>query len=171
MNLYKNLFFTFTGIVVVAGAFGVGWWYGQDHRFPALPVAETPAPTPALSGEVPETVSSPSPSPQAVQAQPNPREQDAGKITQAMAARHSKSPLDVELTVTTNTGVHAMGGVTFAGEMGGGWWLAAKENGSWVIVADGNGTIPCEAIEPYNFPVTMVPECFREATGELVKRL
>lgn len=171
MNIYKTLFFTVTGIVVAALTFGLGWRYGQEHRFPALPVAETPAPTPALSGEVPETVASPSPSPVALQAQPNPREQDTQKITQAMAARHSKSPTDVELTVTSNTGVYASGGVTFAGEMGGGWWLAAKENGSWIIVADGNGTVPCEAIEPYDFPVTMVPECYREATGKLVKRL
>jgi hypothetical protein len=171
MNLYKSLFFGLTGIVVTASAFGVGWWYGQDHRFPALSVTQTPSPTPALSGTIPEKVVSPSASPEALQAQPNPREQDAEKITQAMAARHGKSPAEVELTVSSNTGVHASGGVTFTGEMGGGWWLAAKENGSWIIVADGNGTIPCEAIEPYNFPVTMVPECYSETTGDVVKRL
>jgi len=87
-----------------------------------------------------------------------------------MAAKHSKPVADVELTISKNTGTHATGGVTFAGEMGGGWWLAAKSGGNWVIVQDGNGTMDCAVIAPYNFPNTIVPECLDEATGKTVIR-
>lgn len=168
MNVYKSLFFSLAGIFLVAAAFTFGWWWGQDHPLPAVVPPESPSTSPVVT---PEPTSFPSSTPQTTPTQPSAQQQDQEKITQAMATRHGKSPAEVELTVTTNTGAHAMGGVKFTGEMGGGWWLAAKENGTWIIVADGNGTVPCEAIEPYNFPVTMVPECFREATGELVKRI
>ena len=52
----------------------------------------------------------------------------------------------------------------------GGWWLAAKTSGEWVIVADGNGTVLCSDIEDYDFPVSMVPECWDETTQTLVTR-
>lgn len=48
--------------------------------------------------------------------------------------------------------------------------LAAKVNGTWKLIWDGNGTISCASIDPYNFPVSMVPECWNETTGKSVKR-
>ncbi len=53
---------------------------------------------------------------------------------------------------------------------GGGWFLAAEVGGQWVIVDDGNGTVSCEKINPYNFPTTLVPECWSDATQDLIQR-
>ncbi|NMC35490.1 hypothetical protein GYA49_00425 [Candidatus Beckwithbacteria bacterium] len=91
-------------------------------------------------------------------------------LTQAMAQLHNKVYDDVNLTIGKFDGDYASGGVKFAGEMGGGWFLGAKENGAWVIVQDGNGTISCQKTDPYNFPVDMVPECYDEVTMQIVQR-
>jgi len=40
----------------------------------------------------------------------------------------------------------------------------------WVLVFKGNEKILCSVIEPYNFPVDMLPECFDETTNEMVER-
>ena len=64
---------------------------------------------------------------------------------------------------------HAWGTASFTGEMGGGWFLAYKNPDGWIIVDDGNGTISCETIAPYNFPVDMVPECV-DKNGNLIKK-
>jgi len=87
-----------------------------------------------------------------------------------MATKYSKSIGEVDLTITQLTTNHAWGSVKFLGEMGGGWFLAAKVSGNWLIVADGNGTIDCPVIEPYNFPTSMVSECFDAATQTVITR-
>ena len=57
------------------------------------------------------------------------------------------------------------------GEGGGGRWFAAKVNGLWKLVWDGNGIIKCSDLADYpEFPVSMIPECFDEASDKLVKR-
>jgi len=95
---------------------------------------------------------------------------DEQMFKELFADKYNKPIGDITLTIDENTGTHANGGVKFAGEIGGAWWLMAKSGGDWVIVADGNGTVPCSAIEPYNFPTSMVPECWDEGTGTLVVR-
>jgi len=97
-------------------------------------------------------------------------ESDEEVFKRLMAERHSKPIGDVQLTIGTNTGSHANGGVKFAGEISGAWWLAAKSGGEWVIVDDGNGTVSCASIAPYNFPTSMVPECWDEASMTLITR-
>jgi len=94
---------------------------------------------------------------------------DTDLLKLAFAQKYNKSVADVNLTIKINTGVLANGGVSFVGENGGGWWLAAKTNGSWNIVQDGNGTITCELTDPYNFPTSMVPECVNKQ-GKLIKK-
>lgn len=101
---------------------------------------------------------------------PTPQANDAELIKQTMAEKYNKQLAEVDLTVQNNTGTYAKGGVKFSGEIGGGWWLAAKEEGGWIIAADGNGTVMCADIEPYNFPTSMVPECWDEATSQLISR-
>jgi len=76
----------------------------------------------------------------------------------------------VNVVVGESTGEYAKGTVSFLGEIGGGWFLAAKTEEGWVVVADGNGTVMCEDIADYDFPVAMVPECWDEATQTLVER-
>jgi len=54
--------------------------------------------------------------------------------------------------------------------MGGAMWLAYNDGEKWLLIFDGQGAIPCEAIDPYNFPTDMAPECWNEATSQLIKR-
>lgn len=87
-----------------------------------------------------------------------------------LATKHSRDAAEANLTVEEDTGTHAKGLVIFDGDIGGGWWLAAKADDKWVLVADGNGTVMCSDIDPYNFPTTMVPECWDETTQTLITR-
>jgi len=95
---------------------------------------------------------------------------DLEKIKELFAQKYSKSIGEVDVTINKNTGTYASGGVSFAGEMGGAMWLAYKKDANWQIIFDGNGTIPCESIEPYDFPNDMVPECWDSSLQKLIKR-
>ena len=94
-------------------------------------------------------------------------ESDLELIKKALVDKHGWPIENVNVTVSKNTGTRASGGVTIEGEMGGAMFLAAKVDGEWVIVWDGNGSITCSSIEPYDFPLDMVSECWDEATGTL----
>ena len=89
------------------------------------------------------------------------------QLKKAFSLKFGNPVSDVNLTISKETPTHASGGVSFSGEMGGGWWLAAKVGSTWKLVADGNGTVICDDVEPYAFPTSMVPECWDEATGTL----
>ncbi len=96
---------------------------------------------------------------------------DLQQIKEAFAQKYSKDLAKVNVTIKDNSKPHMSGGVSFAGEIGGGWFLAYYNNSdNWIIVADGNGTVMCDDIEPYNFPTNMVPECWDEATSKLITR-
>ncbi|MBD3250306.1 MAG: hypothetical protein GF381_01930 [Candidatus Pacebacteria bacterium] len=90
-------------------------------------------------------------------------------IKQALAAKYDKDVAQTMIEISENTGTYAKGLVKFAGDISGGWFLAVRED-SWKIVADGNGTVMCADIAPYDFPVEMVPDCWDEAAMELVAR-
>ena len=160
-------------IFLVFLAIGIGIWAIFRPTF----VLTGPSPSPSLLPEIVsptqtpevETTVSPSPSPS-----PSPVAEatidDEVLIKEAIAEKHGKGVEEVNLSVGENNGVYATGVVSFAGEIAGGWWLAAKTSGEWVIVADGNGTVLCGDIEAYNFPVSMVPECWDEVMQVLVTR-
>jgi len=95
---------------------------------------------------------------------------DALMIQESMALKHSKQTAEVKLGISKKTEEFASGSVSFTGEIGGGWWLAALSQGAWVIVADGNGNVMCSDIKDYNFPTDMVPECYDNVTGQVVNR-
>ncbi|MBN2095985.1 hypothetical protein JW752_01140 [Candidatus Peregrinibacteria bacterium] len=76
----------------------------------------------------------------------------------------------LELTVNSNDGSFASGGVSFAEEIGGAAWFAANTDDGWVIAWDGNGTIGCAEIEPYDFPLEMIPECWDDENQVMVDR-
>ena len=99
-----------------------------------------------------------------------PKKTDEQLIAEAFAEKYAKSVDEVELTVNKRVKVFAQGGVKFAGEIGGAMWLAYKEEESWKIIFDGQGTIPCEDIEPYDFPQDMVPECWDYESGQSITR-
>ncbi len=94
---------------------------------------------------------------------------DLDGIKEAFAKKYNKQIDQVEVTVSKNDGIHASGGITFSGETSGGWFLAYKNPTGWIIVQDGNGTVSCETIAPYDFPSTMVTECV-DINGNLIKK-
>jgi hypothetical protein len=93
---------------------------------------------------------------------------DNDLIRQALADKYNKDLSEVKYTPSKNDGTHASGGVIFSGDIAGAWVLAAKDNDTWIIVQDGNGTVSCETVEPYNFPISMVSECVNN-NGKLIK--
>ena len=97
---------------------------------------------------------------------------DEKNIKKALLNKHSWNAEDVIITVSKNDRQYASGGVReTSSEVGGGYFFAAKVGGVWKIVADGNGTISCASLVPYpNYPVSMIPECYNETTGQSVKR-
>ncbi|MFC1710178.1 hypothetical protein ACFL0F_00765 [Patescibacteria group bacterium] len=158
-------------IFLVFLAIGIGLYAIFRPTF----VITTPSPSPTM---VPEVVSptivpeldgsalpSPSPTPESGEVV-----SDEVMIKAAMAQKHGKGVEEVNLSVGDMSGIYASGVVSFAGEIGGGWWLAVKSGDEWIIVADGNGTVMCNDIDPYNFPISMVPECWDDATQTLITR-
>lgn len=130
-----------------------------------------------LAPAVPETSEiTPTPTPQEPEKSPfeEPKEpetkSDLDQIREAFAEKYSKPIEDVDVNISENTGTHASGGVRFAGEMGGGMWLAYNDGEKWLITYDGHGTISCEAVDPYGFPTEMISECWDENAGQLIQR-
>jgi len=85
-------------------------------------------------------------------------------IKNLFAEKYDKEVSEITISITQETENYIKGGVEFQpggpGNLGG--FLAAKVDGEWELVYDGNGVIFCSLIEPYNFPVDMVIECYDE---------
>ena len=161
----KKIFLFLGVILVLIFLIGGGVLYWSMKSGSSL-AESSPLPTPLMSPEATfEPVASPAPT-----ASIKETKSDLEQIKEAFAEKYNKPLSDVNVTISDNTGTYAKGGVSFAGETGGGWWLAYNDSSGWIIVADGNGTVMCEEIEPYNFPVDLVPECWNEATSELIER-
>jgi hypothetical protein len=95
-------------------------------------------------------------------------ESDLLQLQKAFAKKYNHQVSEAEVTISKKDDTHISGGIKFTGEIAGGWFLAYKGTDGWMIVQDGNGTISCEIVAPYNFPKTMVPECV-DKNGNLVK--
>lgn len=149
-------------ILLIVAIFGGGflWWTIKSGAPAVEPTAE---PMPIAS---PEVVLSPEPIP----TEEEETKSDLEQIKEAFAEKYNRSVEEVDASIDNNTGTYANGLVRFAGEIGGGWWLAYNNGDGWIIVADGNGSVMCEDIEGYDFPTDMVPECWDEATSKLIKR-
>jgi hypothetical protein len=85
-----------------------------------------------------------------------------------LLAEHGTSVNELTISVSKIQGSFAQGGASGSG--GGGMWFAVNVNGTWKLVWDGNGTISCARINPYNFPASMIPECWDDATQNSVTR-
>jgi len=158
-NNFLQIFLAVTAIILllIAGA-GLFWFYQTKIALPTNQPTTTPTPEEIL------------PSPTAIPVTPTEGEEisDLEQIRQAFADKYNKPLTDVNVVIESNDNEYANGGVRFEGEIGGGWWLAAKVSGEWVIVADGNGSVLCEDIKNYSFPASMVPECWDETTNKLI---
>lgn len=153
----------FIGIILIAAVI-IGGAFLIWSMKRGVPITE-PSPSPTV-------ISSPAASPRPSPAPTAPAEEtksDLEQIKEAFAERYSKQLADVTVTIDENTGTYANGGVKFAGEIGGAWWLAYNDDSDWIIVADGNGSVMCADIEDYNFPTSMVPECWDEDTDTLIQ--
>jgi len=78
------------------------------------------------------------------------------KIKDLFAKKYPNIEFDVY--VEEQSDKYIRGSIVFEEEQGGGFLLAEKED-QWQIVYDGNGVIPCEQIEEYDFPEDFVGEC------------
>lgn len=90
-------------------------------------------------------------------------------IKEALVAKLGSDANSLDITVSQINGNYAKGGASAEG--GGGMWFAAKVNGIWKLVWDGNGVILCSDLTSYpDFPSSMIPECWNEATQKTVQR-
>lgn len=161
------------GIGLVLLILGVGGGYYFATNFKVTPKEGMPVVTPTETIE--ETiVTTPLPTPtQSVKAVTPTVDETAALTTAVKAgliAEHGPTASAMNVTISKLQGNHASGGAVDPSSVGGGMWLAAKVNGKWVLVWDGNGTISCEKTDPYNFPVSMLPECWSDTTQKLITR-
>ncbi|MBD3330428.1 hypothetical protein GF354_02755 [Candidatus Peregrinibacteria bacterium] len=92
-------------------------------------------------------------------------------IKNALLDKNPEWDMDnVKITLSVSNEDFASGTVGFVGGGGGGYFYAANTEDGWVIAADGNGVIECSDIEPYDFPVDMIPECWDSEIMEPVQR-
>ena len=167
-GFYKIAFWILIVVLLVVGAF-VGGYFLKGKPAEKIEVEED------LTAEVTGTaVALPSEAVEEEEAElpsPTETEEDLKEIMAGLfAQKYSKDESKAKIEISKRDGEHISGGVIFEGEISGGWFLAAKDEGTWIIVADGNGTVPCEKIEPYDCSVEMVPECWDEAGMVLVER-
>jgi len=123
-----------------------------------------PTPSTLIEPTISETINEPTQS-----LSPTVQEEsDLLQLQKAFAKKFNRPVSEAEVTISKKDDTHISGGIKFTGDMGGGWFLAYKGADGWMIVQDGNGTISCETVAPYDFPKSMVPECV-DKNGNLVK--
>lgn len=90
-------------------------------------------------------------------------------IKNAVYAKTGLNKTNAEVTVSFNNGSYAKGGVKEFSAIGGAYFLAAKTASGWTAVYDGQAQPPCNEINLYNFPASLVPECL-DSSGNVVSR-
>jgi hypothetical protein len=152
-------------ILVLLGIAG-GYYLGTNYKLSLQPqtavsVAVTPLPT-----------VTPTPVPQATASvSATPIDDSAALIAAVKAglvAEHGPDASTLVITVDKIAGNYAEGEASATG--GGGMWLATKLTGTWKLVWDGTGSVLCSSVNPYNFPTTMVQECWDDAKQANVTR-
>jgi len=169
-SMVKWLMLVVLGLFLISGGVGLGMYMSNNQKKEEAKITPTEA-MKQLSPTITQAMPSVAPT-ETDKIIPTESEQEQAKaaIKAAFAEKFSKQVNEVNITISDYQPGFAKGGVSFAGEMGGGWFLATEVGGIWVIADDGNGTISCEKIEPYNFPVSMVSECWSDASQEIIYR-
>lgn len=86
---------------------------------------------------------------------------DTAALKTAVSKKTGIPEANIAFSISKNTGKYATGNVNTKGEeIGGGYWLAVKTEAGWLIVYDGQAQPECSKVDPYDFPVDMVPECY-----------
>jgi outer membrane lipoprotein-sorting protein len=85
-------------------------------------------------------------------------------IAKKFAEKYNKPVSDITINLTQQTNDHVRGMISFAPAEPGNsaMFLAAKVSSEWQIVFDGNGSYSCQEVEQYNFPDSMVEDCFNQ---------
>ncbi len=97
-------------------------------------------------------------------------EDDEALIKKALVAKTGIAENIIDVTVSTKVANFAKGFVGAKGEeVGGGYFLAVKVDGTWIIAFDGQSTPNCTAVDPYNFPASLVPECLNGAGNPVTR--
>lgn len=89
-------------------------------------------------------------------------ESDEQELQYFFARKYGKLIDEVRINSVQRSGDYLKGGVKFGpGGVGeGGLFFATKQNSSmWEVVYDGNGIISCKAIDGFDFPKDMIPQC------------
>jgi hypothetical protein len=71
------------------------------------------------------------------------------------------------VTVLSVVGNYAEGA---ASGRGGGMWLAAKVSGAWRLIWNGGGNVPCATVNQYNFPSSLIHNCWDDADKKVITR-
>jgi hypothetical protein len=100
----------------------------------------------------------------------NPEDALIFDISGDFAKKYNKPRENIILTIDKQTDKHAVGSVQFKNEFGGGLWFAANVDGVWKLAYDGQQIMTCDVAEQYNFPNTIVEQCYDLETNEAVVR-
>ncbi len=92
---------------------------------------------------------------------------DPESLKKFFAEKYNKNISDIQIDIDQKETPYLKGTVTFKLAMKGGLFLAVKDTNNWLVVFDGNESIPCKTISPYDFPKSMVSECIN-SNGKLV---
>ncbi len=94
----------------------------------------------------------------------------AEQITQILSKKYNQPENGLIIEVTTDTGTFAKGTYNQP-NAGGGLWFAVKTAEGWQLVFDGNGIIPCDAANKYDFPDDIISQCLDTANqNQLIER-
>ncbi len=158
-------------ILILLGIAG-GYYLGANYKLTLQPqtaenvTVTTPTATPTPMTEVMANTGTPS------AAVVTPTVDETATVIAAvkagLVAEHGPDAASLTVTVSKIVGNFAQGSASASA--GGGMWLATKLTGTWKLVWDGNGSILCATVNPYNFPTTMVPQCWDDATQTTVTR-
>ena len=99
-------------------------------------------------------------------------ETDEEAITRIFKQQYPDYGAGEEIIISCNkkTTAHARCMAVFTGAYSAPYFLAVKINGSWIIPFIGQDAPLCVDIEPYNFPISMVPECWDSENKKWKKR-
>ncbi len=122
-----------------------------------------PSPTPVIQEQIPPTSQTTQQESTPTSNLPTIEEQ----LTLFFSTKFNRPQQEAILTVSKNTGTHATGGIKFEGDIAGGMWLAHNDSGNWIVDYDGNGTIACAKVEPFNYPSSIITECWDENTNNV----
>ena len=89
--------------------------------------------------------------------EPCQKQDDTLAIKKAMLTKHNWNEDEVTITISDSNESYARGGVKEKDAVGGGMFLAVKQEGVWKIIYDGNGAVDCTELKNvYQFPKSML---------------